>query len=71
VLWLWRLNILNGTDDRRNGAIVLLDEQRNRVMEWRFENGWISRYQGPTLNARGNEVAVEAIELAVERVVIA
>jgi phage tail-like protein len=66
ALWMWRLNILNGVNDRRNGAIVLLDEQRNRVMEWRFANGWISKYDAGTLNAKGNEVALENVEICHE-----
>ncbi|MGH2583436.1 MAG: phage tail protein [Dehalococcoidia bacterium] len=71
VLWLWRRNILDGIEDRRNGAIVLLDELRNRVVEWRFENGWISKYEGPALNAKGNEVALESIEICHEGLRIA
>jgi phage tail-like protein len=65
-LWRWRLNILNGRTDRRNGSIVLLDEERNRVVEWQFENGWISKYEGPMLNAKGNEVAIETVEICHE-----
>lgn len=65
-LWKWRRNILDGITDRRNGSIVLLDERRNRVREWQFVNGWISKYEGPTLNAKGNEVAIETVEIAHE-----
>ena len=66
VLWQWRLAVINGNVDRRNGAVVLLDEQRNRVAEWQFENAWVVKYEGPALNAKGNEVAVETLELAHE-----
>ncbi|WP_137148785.1 phage tail protein [Mycolicibacterium sp. CR10] len=66
VLWEWRLAILNGRVDRRNGAIVLMDELRQRVAEWRFENGWPVKYEAPTLNAKNNEVAVEKLEIAHE-----
>ncbi len=66
VLWQWRLAIINGNVDRRNGAVVLLDEQRNRVAEWQFENAWVVKYEGPALNAKGNDVAVETLELAHE-----
>jgi phage tail-like protein len=66
VLWQWRLAIINGSVDRRNGAVVLLDEQRNRVAEWQFENAWVVKYEGPALNAKGNDVAVETLELAHE-----
>jgi phage tail-like protein len=66
TLWLWRLNIVNGVADRRNGSIVLRDELRKRVVEWHFEQGWISKYEGPALNAKGNDVAIESIEIVHE-----
>jgi phage tail-like protein len=65
-LWNWRKSIVDGDIDRRNGTIVLLDDKRNEVMRWNFRNGWICRWEGPTLNARANEVAIETIEIAHE-----
>jgi phage tail-like protein len=67
-LWSWYKNILNGSDDRRNGAIVLQDETHVDVLRWEFEQGWITRWEGPTFNATSNDVAIETIEIAVERV---
>jgi phage tail-like protein len=66
VLWQWRLTTLRGRTVRRNGSILLRDEQQRSVAEWRFENGWIMRYEGPTLNATANEVAIETVEIAHE-----
>jgi phage tail-like protein len=66
-LWNWYKNILNGVDDRRNGAIVLQDEEHSDVMRWNFENGWICKWEGPTLNATSNDVAIERIEICHER----
>jgi phage tail-like protein len=68
TLWLWYKNVLNGKDDRRDGAIVLQDEEHKPVMRWEFENGWITKWEGPSLNATSNDVAIESIEIAVERV---
>jgi len=70
-LWNWYKNILNGVPDRRNGAIVLQDEQHNDVLRWNFENGWISKYEGPALNATSNDVAIESIEICHERLELA
>ena len=67
-LWTWYKNVLNGKEDRRNGAIILQDEKHNAVMRWNFENAWITKWEGPGLNATSNDVAIESIELAVERV---
>ena len=65
-LWNWRKTVEDGQVDRRNGSIVLLDDARTEVLRWNFSDGWISKWEGPTLNAKGNEVAIETIEIAHE-----
>jgi phage tail-like protein len=70
-LWNWYKNVLNGRDDRRDGSIILQDEQHHDVLRWNFEHGFISKYEGPSLNATNNEVAVETIEICAERVEMA
>ncbi len=67
-LWDWYKNVLNGVPDRREGAVVLQDEQRVDVARWEFEGAWICKWEGPGMNATGNEVAIESIEICVERV---
>jgi phage tail-like protein len=69
-LWNWYKNILNGKTDRRNGSIVLRNEEHQSVMRWKFENGFITKYETSNFNATGNDVTIETIELAVERVEI-
>ena len=64
----WHQNVLNGVVDRRNGAVVLLDEQRNEVVRWSFFNAFPRKWEGPHLNGAGNEVAIESIELCCERI---
>ncbi|MCP4304294.1 MAG: phage tail protein [bacterium] len=66
ALWLWYKNIANGDNDRRSGSIVLMDEAGKDAMTWLFENAWINKIEGPTLNASGNEVAIESAELCHE-----
>jgi phage tail-like protein len=67
-LWKWRANIVAGKPDRRHGAIILMDEERKDVLAWEFEDGWLHKIDGPVLNAKGNEVAIEAVEIVVESV---
>lgn len=67
-LWTWYKNVLNGKSDRRDGAIVLHDEEHKEVLRWKFENGWICKWEGPAMNATMNDVALESIEICVERV---
>jgi phage tail-like protein len=66
-LWNWYKNILNGVDDRRNGAVVLQDELHNDVLRWQFQNGWICKWEGSNLNATSNDVVIESIEICHER----
>jgi phage tail-like protein len=65
-LWQWYARIYSGQDDRRNGSIVLMNEQRTPVMRWHFENAWINKIEGPSLKAAGNEVAIESMEICHE-----
>lgn len=67
-LWDWYRDVLNGVVERKDGSITLRDEQYNDVLRWEFSEGWISKWEGPALNASGNDVAIESIEIVVERV---
>lgn len=65
-LWNWFKNVLDGNVQRANGSIVLLDASGNEVARWNFHNGWPSKWEGPTLNAKANEVAIETLEISHE-----
>ena len=62
-LWNWYKNIINGNTDRRNGSIVLLGNDHTPVARWNFTNGWPAKWEGPHLKAKGNEVAIETLEI--------
>ena len=40
-------------------------------MRWNFFHGWIAKWEGPALNAQANEVAIETVEIAHERLELA
>ncbi len=63
----WRKTVLDGNTQRYSGAIELLDEGKNAVLRWNFFGAWPAKLEGPSLNAKNNEVAIETLELAVER----
>jgi phage tail-like protein len=65
-LWNWRKKIIDGDIDRRNGAIVLLDDDRTEVARFKFRAGWPCKWEGPHLNAKASEVAIETLEIAHE-----
>ncbi len=65
-LWEWRKKVIDGKTQRNSGSIVLLDEARNEALRWNFREGWPSKWEGPALNAKTSEVAVETLEIAHE-----
>jgi phage tail-like protein len=65
-LWKWRKTTLDGVTERKSGAIVLLNESRAEVMRWNFKEGWLSKWEGPGLNATTNEAAIESLEIVHE-----
>ena len=66
AFWTWRQTAMNGTVERKNGSIVLLDETGQEKLRWNFREGWPTKWTGPTFNATGNEVAIETLDIAHE-----
>ena len=48
--------------------IDLQDEKHNTVQSWTLHNAWVSKLSGPSLNAKGNEIAIESIEVVCDRI---
>lgn len=65
-LWRWRQTVTEGRAERRNGAIVLLDDAGQERLRWNFFGGWPSKWTGPAFNASGNAIAVETLEITHE-----
>jgi phage tail-like protein len=69
-LWNWFKAVRDGQLERRDVTITLLDEKREPVQQWRLRDAWPAKYDPSDLNAKGNEVAIETLELAVEGIEI-
>ena len=65
-LWQWFDQVRQGTLDRRDITVTLLNEERNPVVVWKLRRCLPIKYVGPTLSAGESDVAIEEIELAVE-----
>jgi phage tail-like protein len=65
-LWDWHFAFVEGHGKRRDGVIVLLDAARLPAHAWFFRRGLPVKYNGPSLNATANNVAIESIEIAHE-----
>ncbi len=51
---------------RKNGSIVLYNQENTEIARWNFENGWPTKITGPQLNANNNDIALEEITIAHE-----
>jgi phage tail-like protein len=65
-LWAWHNAFVLGRGKRRDGLIVLQNEQRQPVKVWAFHRGIPTKYSGPTLNATDSLVALEQLEITHE-----
>ena len=45
----------------RHRTITLLDTAHNPVLRWQFSQGWPSKWEGPILSGKSNEVAIETL----------
>ena len=67
-LFEWRRLVEQGQVDeaRRSIAVILLDEQGEPGARWEFRDAWPQQYDAPDLDASGNEVAIESMEIVHE-----
>jgi phage tail-like protein len=68
-LWQWRKNIEDGLIDRRTGAIIILDQDLStEVARYNFFEAWPCKWFVPDMDATASNMAIEKIELAVEKI---
>jgi phage tail-like protein len=65
-LWKWRQKAMEGKVERKNGSIILLDDTGSEKIRWNFRDGWPTKWTAPGLNATGNEVGIESMEIVHE-----
>ena len=70
-LWEWRKKVIDGKTQRTSGTITLLDEARQPALQWNFRMGWPSKWDGPSLNGKTSEIAIEMLEIANEGIELA
>ncbi len=66
--WDWRKMVEDGNvaKARKNGSIIMYDQEGKEVARWNFERGWPSKISGPSVKSDGNEVVVEEMTLVHE-----
>jgi len=69
-MWTWRKQVEEGKvgDARMNGSIVMYDETGTEKARWNFFHGWPAKISGPTPKTDSNEIGVEELTIAHERI---
>ena len=67
-LWKWREKVMTGQVERHNISISLLDDGGNAKITWNLFEGWPTQWTGPSFDASSDEVGVEQLVLAYERI---
>lgn len=55
-----------GSVGRKNGSIVLHDDEGEEVTRWNFTRAWPVKWEGPQLDASQSQILVESVEIAHE-----
>ena len=68
-IWKWRKKVEDGDVDgsRANGSIVMFDQHLAEVGRWDFENAWPVKVSGPSIKSYSNEIGIEELSIAHER----
>ena len=67
-LWEWRQMVEEGnvTGARKDGSIVMFNQELTEVARWNFSQAWPSKITGPAPKSDGNEIVVEEITIVHE-----
>lgn len=63
-LWEWHQRVVVGDIERKTVSVLMLDSQRREKWRWVFRDAYPVKWNGTDLNATGNTVLVESVELA-------
>lgn len=67
-MWQWRKQVEDGDIEgaRRSGTITLYNQRGEAVARWDCTRVWPAKLNGPTYDAKTNEVAIEELTLTHE-----
>lgn len=69
-LWKWYEDVMTGRTGniRKNISVVQLDMAGQEVFRWNLFQAFPAKYTAPSFNAKGNDLAIETLEIAYERI---
>lgn len=66
ALYDWHRQIVDGDIVRKNMSIIMVGEGGADGARWNIVEAWPSKYDPADLNAKGNDVGIELLEIAHE-----
>ncbi|MBL4846540.1 MAG: phage tail protein, partial [Planctomycetes bacterium] len=63
-LFEWIQKAMSGQIERKNGAIMALNQDGEVVSRWEFKDAWPCAYEGPSFGGGRTEVAIERLTIA-------
>jgi|JFJP01.1.fsa_nt_gi phage tail-like protein len=72
-IWKWRKQVEQGDVQgaRKNGSIMMYDQEGKEVARWNFEGAWPAKVSGPQPKADSNDIGIEELTIVhafIERV---
>ncbi|HMT20653.1 MAG TPA: phage tail protein [Promineifilum sp.] len=67
-IWKWRKDVEDGKVDsaRRDGSIVMYDQNLKEIARWNFLRAWPVKVTGPQPKSDSNEIGLEELTIAHE-----
>jgi phage tail-like protein len=67
-IWDWRKQVEDGAVEaaRRDGSIVMYDQELKEAARWNFERAWPLKVTGPSPKADSNEIGIEELTICHE-----
>ncbi len=64
--WFIRVVEKGALNNRKDVSITLIDEEGSNKARWNLEKCWPKKYDPTDFNAKGNDVAIETLEICTE-----
>jgi phage tail-like protein len=67
-IWKWRKEVESGNVDsaRRDGSVIMFDQQLTEIARWNFLRAWPVKVTGPQPKSDSNEIGIEELTIAHE-----
>jgi phage tail-like protein len=69
-LWKWYEDVMTGRTEkiRKNISVIQLDMAGQETMRWNLFQAFPVKYTAPAFNAKNNELSIESLDVAYERI---